>query len=220
MAFCRVIKDDAAVPGPELAETIDLLLISAVLAGPWVSIPGRATDTPLLISGRPDELADFVSLLNRQNVDFVNDGCGNAEVLFRAAVLLSGGPGPARPRRKPLVVAADDERSITALVKAVLASDGIDCETGSTGGEALELARRLKPDVMVLDVNMPQMGGFEVLAAIKQDPVTARIRVILLTGAEQESDIMRGFSLGVSDYVVKPFNPMELLVRIRRFLRT
>jgi DNA-binding response OmpR family regulator len=105
------------------------------------------------------------------------------------------------------------------LVKSVLVSDGITCETGNHGGMALELARRLKPDLIVLDVNMPQKDGFEVLTELKQDPATASIRVVLLTAAEQESDLMRGFSLGAADYVVKPFNPMELLVRVRRFIR-
>jgi DNA-binding response OmpR family regulator len=124
------------------------------------------------------------------------------------------------PRQPPLVITADDDLSITTLIRALLSSDGIRCETTDNGARALELARELRPDVLVLDVNMPTLGGFEVLTQLKRDPITARMRVILLTGAEQESDIMRGFTLGASDYIVKPFNPMELLVRIRRFIRS
>lgn len=146
------------------------------------------------------------------------DAAAPAELLLRATILLSG-KVRRDPARGPLVVAADDDPSITGLVKALLTSDGIACETGNNGGEALARVREFRPDVLVLDVNMPQMGGFEVLAALKQEAFTANTRVILLTGAEQESDILRGFSLGAADYIVKPFNPMELLVRIRRFIR-
>ena len=65
---------------------------------------------------------------------------------------------------------------------------------------------------------MPQFDGFEVLAAIKQAPATADVPVVLLSARQQEIDILRGFSLGADDYVVKPFNPVELIARVKRLL--
>jgi CheY-like chemotaxis protein len=221
MAFCRSIAEEDAGPGSALLGNFDLLLLAASAAKPWYAVPGRDSDVPLLVVGAFEELLPDLPGLSRRGRSFILPKPSREELLLRAAALLTA--PRARPRedskRAPTVVAADDDLSVSALVKALLTSDGVTCETAKDGGVALELARSLKPDVLLLDVNMPRMGGFEVLSAIKLDPATAFMRVILLTGAEQESDIMRGFSLGAADYIVKPFNPMELLVRIRRFLR-
>ena len=84
------------------------------------------------------------------------------------------------------------------------------------GPKALEAARRLRPHAAVLDVNMPGMDGYEVLAAIRAENIPAR--VMLLTARQQESDVIRGFTLGADDYVVKPFSPMELVARIKRLV--
>jgi DNA-binding response OmpR family regulator len=66
---------------------------------------------------------------------------------------------------------------------------------------------------------MPYIDGFEVLSTLRNDPETAEVPIVMLTSVQQESDIVRGFGLGADDYVVKPFNPMELLARIRRLVR-
>ena len=73
-----------------------------------------------------------------------------------------------------------------------------------------------RPQVAVLDVNMPGMDGFEVLAAIRAEGIPSR--VVLLTARQQETDVIRGFTLGADDYVVKPFSPMELVARLKRLL--
>ena len=78
------------------------------------------------------------------------------------------------------------------------------------------MIRELRPQAAVLDVNMPGMDGFEVLAAIRQ--MALPLKVIMLTARQHERDILRGFELGADDYVVKPFNPMELAARLKRFL--
>lgn len=116
------------------------------------------------------------------------------------------------------IVLADDDPSITALVRLTLQRNGLSCEVASNGGQALELIHKLKPCAAVLDVSMPNLDGFEVLSRIRSVPETVRTRVILLTGCEQETDILRGFSLGADDYVIKPFNPMELMMRIKRVI--
>lgn len=114
------------------------------------------------------------------------------------------------------IVLADDDPSITTLVRLTLQRNGFNCEVALNGGDALELVNKVKPCAAVLDVGMPNIDGFEVLSRIRRSPETAQTRVILLTGCEQETDILRGFSLGADDYVTKPFNPMELMMRIKR----
>ena len=92
----------------------------------------------------------------------------------------------------------------------------MDCETANNGRSALEIIRTSQPNAAVLDVNMPAMDGYEVLSAIRSEGL--HVRVILLTARQQESDVIRGFTLGADDYMVKPFGPMELVARIKRLL--
>jgi len=90
------------------------------------------------------------------------------------------------------------------------------CRVAANGTEALEEIRAHRPHAAVLDVNMPGMDGFEVLATIRAEKIP--VRVILLTARQQEQDVLRGFSLGADDYIVKPFSPMELVARLKRLL--
>ena len=119
----------------------------------------------------------------------------------------------------PTVLAVDDDATTTAIVRAVLTRNGMTCHVATNGKQALESAKALQPSAIVLDVNMPYIDGFAVLTTLRADPQTADIPVVMLTSAQQESDIVRGFGLGADDYVVKPFNPMELLARIKRLVR-
>lgn len=123
------------------------------------------------------------------------------------------------PAETPVVVAADDDPTTTAIVRAVVSQNAMICHTAADGKTALELVRRHRPGVVVLDVNMPFLGGFEVLAAIRNDSEISATPVVMLTSVQQESDVVRAFSLGADDYVVKPFNPMELLARLKRIVR-
>jgi len=219
LAFVRVVSSDA-IADPSTLRNFDLVIAPITLAGPWLSTERRSSELPALVLGSAEQLHEQAPLLSRSNLDFLLTPWRADDLLLRAAVLLSSaGASRGAQSRDPVVLIVDDDTSITALVRSVLTSDGITCEVGNNGGQGLELARRIRPDLIVLDVNMPEKDGFEVLTELKRDPVTNGIRIVLLTAAEQESDIMRGFSLGAADYVVKPFNPMELLVRIRRFIR-
>jgi CheY-like chemotaxis protein len=119
----------------------------------------------------------------------------------------------------PVVLAVDDDATTTAIVRAVVTRSGMTCHVAANGRQALEAARTLNPSVIVLDVNMPFLDGFEVLSTLRNDPQTATIPVVMLTSVQQESDIVRGFGLGADDYVVKPFNPMELVARVKRLVR-
>jgi DNA-binding response OmpR family regulator len=87
------------------------------------------------------------------------------------------------------------------------------------GAEALRQAQEAKPEVILLDLMVPQLNGWEVCRRLKQDPVTRGIPVIMVTGRTEEGDKVLGFELGADDYVTKPFSPRELLARIRAVLR-
>ena len=124
---------------------------------------------------------------------------------------------PCRAMTSPRVLIVDDDPIILTLLRTTLQNCGMQCETVNNGSDALRLIRREKPQVVVLDVNMPGMDGYEVLSAVRAEKLPSL--VILVTARQQEQDILRGFQLGADDYLVKPFNLLELVARIRRLLR-
>ena len=124
----------------------------------------------------------------------------------------TNGTGNRRPLR---VLIADDDPAITALVAASFKKWRIYCINAHDGASAIHLARTLRPDVLVLDLMMPDLDGFGVLRLLKQDKKTRQIKIILLTSRDGASDIMRGFQLGADDYLTKPFAPVELATRVK-----
>jgi two-component system alkaline phosphatase synthesis response regulator PhoP/two-component system response regulator VicR len=120
--------------------------------------------------------------------------------------------------RKILVV--DDERHIVRLVQVNLEKVGYQVITAYDGVEALEQVGKEKPDMVILDVMMPRMDGFEVLKKLQADAKTRDIPVIMLTAKAQDADIFRGWSSGVSSYLTKPFNPRELLTFVERIFQS
>ena len=120
--------------------------------------------------------------------------------------------------KKILVV--DDERHIVRLVEVNLTRAGYTVISAYDGIEALEKVKADKPDMIVLDVMMPRMDGFEALKHLQADPETRDIPVIMLTAKAQDADIFRGWSSGVSSYLTKPFNPRELLTFVERIFQS
>ena len=120
--------------------------------------------------------------------------------------------------KKILVV--DDERHIVRLVEVNLARAGYNVVVAYDGVEALEVFHKEKPDMVVLDVMMPRMDGFEVLKKLQADPDSRDVPVIMLTAKAQDADIFRGWSSGVSSYLTKPFNPRELLTFVERIFQS
>ncbi|MGV3721512.1 MAG: response regulator transcription factor [Actinomycetota bacterium] len=114
------------------------------------------------------------------------------------------------------ILAVDDERHIVRLVEVNLQRAGYEVVTAYDGREALEKVQSENPDLVVLDVMMPYMDGFEVLKNLKADPTTAEIPVIMLTAKAQDADVFKGWQSGVDCYLTKPFNPMELLTFVKR----
>src|SRR5579872_2821014 len=121
-----------------------------------------------------------------------------------------------RPAMAKKILAVDDERHIVRLVQVNLERQGYEVVTAYDGKEALEKVQSENPDLIVLDVMMPYMDGFEVLQNLKKNQNTRDIPVIMLTAKAQDADVFRGWQSGVDCYLTKPFNPMELLTFVKR----
>lgn len=118
------------------------------------------------------------------------------------------------------VLIVDDSVAIHALVKARLADANLEFHSAFGGTEGIELAKQIEPDVILLDVDMPEMNGLEVCKRLKGIAQISHIPVIFLTGASAVSEKVAGLKLGAVDYVVKPFEPAELAARVGASLRT
>ncbi len=118
------------------------------------------------------------------------------------------------------ILLADDEESLRILVHATLEDPDYKIVEASDGDEAIELARRHRPDLMVLDWMMPGKTGVEVTALLRLESATRDTPIILLTAKSQQDDIQNALATGVTAYVVKPFSPLELLDKVRELLGT
>lgn len=114
------------------------------------------------------------------------------------------------------ILAVDDERHIVRLVQVNLERAGYQVVTAFDGREALEKVESEQPDLVVLDVMMPYMDGFEVLQTLRKNQSTRDLPVIMLTAKAQDADVFRGWQSGVDCYLTKPFNPMELISFVKR----
>ncbi len=117
------------------------------------------------------------------------------------------------------ILVVDDEPDIAALVAYHLARESYRVRTATTGPEALVAVEREVPDLVILDLMLPEMSGLEVLRELRGRPELAGIPVILLTARKEERDRVEGLELGADDYVPKPFSPQELVLRVRAVLR-
>jgi DNA-binding response OmpR family regulator len=118
--------------------------------------------------------------------------------------------------RKPAVLIVDDEPRIVRFVRTELETEGYRTLTATTGAAALDLVELEHPSVVVLDLLLPDLDGFEVLRRIRE---VSRVPVIMLTARGADSDKVRGLNQGADDYLTKPFNPEELSARVRAILR-
>jgi len=114
------------------------------------------------------------------------------------------------------VLVCDDERHIVRLIQVNLERQGYIVVTAFDGKEGLEKIRAEKPNIVVLDVMMPYMDGFEVLKTIRREPETENLPVIMLTAKAQDKDVFEGYHYGADMYLTKPFNPMELVTFVKR----
>jgi two-component system cell cycle response regulator DivK len=193
----------------------------------------------LLVGGREAILALDHAVQSRAR-EFLIDGWQPEEAVMRLSYAITRGsveapalasapadsnvvaPPVVEKRRPPRtldqvkVVLADDDPTVVAILRATLREYNVDCRVATSGDEALRLIEACQPMAAVLDVNMPIMSGFEVLSAIREQELP--VKCIMLTARRQENDVIHGFDLGADDYVLKPFNAMEVVVRLKRML--
>jgi DNA-binding response OmpR family regulator len=125
-------------------------------------------------------------------------------------------PGPGASTRILLV---EDDRDIAELVRRYLTRAGFSVKVLTSGGEALTALMTHPPDVLILDLMLPQIDGLELCRAVRANPRTGAMPIIMLTAKSEESDRIVGLELGADDYVAKPFSPNELVARVRALLR-
>lgn len=153
--------------------------------------------------------------------DLLSEPWPDAELLVRLFRLLA----PAREygsqagqRSQPLLLLADDDPAWISLAEVTLRGHGLVCRTATDGLSALRLARQLLPDLLVLDLRMPDIDGFEVLETIRREPLLSTLPVALLTGCDQDTEVARATALHADDYLIKPLSPTVLLNRVKRIL--
>jgi two-component system phosphate regulon response regulator PhoB len=123
------------------------------------------------------------------------------------------------PAGGELVLVVDDEPHIVALIAYHLAKAGYRVATAANGTEALSQANRERPSLVILDLMLPGMSGFEILRKLRGRDHTRDVAVLMLTARREEHDRIEGLSLGADDYLTKPFSPQELVLRVKAILR-
>ncbi|MCH7488558.1 MAG: response regulator transcription factor [Chloroflexi bacterium] len=114
------------------------------------------------------------------------------------------------------ILVVDDEQNIVKLARLYLNKDGYQVEAAYDGAEALEKAKSIRPDLIILDIMMPEMDGLAVCRELRK---TSNVPIIILTARDDDIDRIVGLELGADDYITKPFNPRELVARVRAVLR-
>jgi DNA-binding response OmpR family regulator len=116
------------------------------------------------------------------------------------------------------VLIVDDEPHIVDLVRVTLEDEQVRVVAAADGTGALDLAARLDPDLVLLDVNLPDLSGLEVCRRLRADPRSAGARIVMLTAAAQQDDVARGLAAGADQYLTKPFSPVRLLTLVEALL--
>lgn len=125
-------------------------------------------------------------------------------------------PGTSAPAR---VLVVEDERDIAALIAYHLTREGYRVSTAASGGEALRAVASDHPDIVLLDLMLPDLSGYDVIQELRRQPGLEELPVVFLTARREEADRIRGLELGADDYVTKPFSPQELVLRVGTILR-
>jgi len=180
----------------------------------------RTNTRPLLLAGEPDAIFCRASLQVHAD-DIIFAPFAANELIVRLSRLMSGIPygrhAFARSTRRCVLV-ADDDRDIVTYLDCVLQTFDVDVHYASNGVAALAAARRLLPDLVLLDIGMPVLSGMEVLRCLKDDPGTHDIPTLLLTASSDPVDVAKGAEFGAEDYILKPFGHMALVRKLKILL--
>ena len=120
--------------------------------------------------------------------------------------------------KKGKILVVDDEVNITQILEFSIGAEGFEVISAQNGEEAIEKARREQPDLIILDIMMPKIDGYEACRILKANPLTKNIPVVLLTAKGRDIDKRLGMEVGATDYIVKPFSPNRLVERIHQLL--
>ena len=123
------------------------------------------------------------------------------------------------PKGPPIIVIADDNIQNVELLEAYLSDFDCEIHTAFDGEDALRVVAEVKPDLLLLDVMMPRLSGFEVCRTLRSNPATKELLILMVTALNEASDFERGVQAGTDDFLTKPVNKVELLCRIRSLLR-
>jgi two-component system cell cycle response regulator DivK len=202
-----------------LCEAVMVHVREETMCAAWLDpmCPGVAGGALVFVGSR-DRIMALHPVVQHRAQEFLIDGWQPEEALMRLAFALSRTPAvmPGARVERPRVLLVDDDANVRAVLEKTLREHQLDCRTACSGDDALRMVEEYRPHAAVLDVNMPGMSGFDVLEAVRK--LDSGVRVVMLTARRQEQDIIRGFHLGADDYIVKPFSPMELLVRLKRLV--
>ncbi|PWU05887.1 MAG: hypothetical protein C5B51_13455 [Terriglobia bacterium] len=214
--------------GSEIVASCRLILVHArsESASRFAARVPLAPDQALVLVGTREALLTLDHEVQARAAEFLIDGWQPEEAILRLSMALTRNILPvekqAVPRRRgsPLdgaeILIVDDDIDVRTLIRASLTRNGVECRVAANGAEALEMLERRQPTAMILDVNMPVMDGFETLVRVRERGLD--LPVLMLTARQQEKDVLLGFDLGANDYVVKPFNPPELIARLKRLI--
>lgn len=227
-AFGQPVTGSATIPGLNPLARFDGCIIDAGRGADHTTRPEEAIARirkPSLLIGSGEQMMKHALAVADMRHDFLVRPYETEELLVRAFRILRNASTeydvvrPARRSSTRRVLVADDDHAATILISTVLRHAGFTCEFARDGQSALKLAREKLPDLLLLDVGLPQMDGFAVLSALRNDPATTKLPIIVVTGRNNEDDIIKGFSLGADDYITKPFISGEMMARINRVLR-
>jgi CheY-like chemotaxis protein len=224
------ITDDVSHPSLTTMTPFDACVVNlsselSRMAGGPVDVLATSRK-PTVIIGERDEVLDHAFTLASTAHEFIIRPWTREDFYLRAFMVLRIAPSIVvdQPRSvairvEPTIIVADDDRTTIMMVQSILRTWKIHCVVAHNGKEAMELTRKIKPDALLLDVSMPDMDGFQVLAALRADPITRTTPIVMLTAAQSETEIVRGFDLGADDYITKPFRAHEMLARLKRLVR-
>jgi len=123
------------------------------------------------------------------------------------------------PSKGKTILVVDDEQVIRDVLKRLLLREGYDVLSAASGKEAMGILRSARPDLVLLDIAMPEMSGIEICRWIRRDSATPRLPIIMITGKSGVNDEVEGLETGADDYVTKPFNTEELIARVGGLLK-
>jgi len=227
--FGHVVSAAPNIPGLNSFSPFDACFINASAIGTGgqpspIEMIARSRK-PAVIIGTPEELVTRFAAVADVNRDFMTRPCQPEELLLRAYRILRFVESAAAAIQSSVrngarrVVVADDDATTIVMISTILKHFNFECDIAHDGAQAFDIARKRKPDLVLLDVSMPHMNGFEALTALRGDLATRSTPVILVSAHRDEAEVVKGFSLGADDYITKPFNSGELMARISRVLR-